>query len=109
MSLLSHIAPATPEELAGLRHIQSCRKRALITLWVTIPPLFLAYVFVNELPTAAVLIMVAVALVACGTVIVQHLQCRCPRCGAAFNMTKNGRHVWASACAHCGLLLKAQP
>lgn len=42
-------APVTPEELAGLRRIQSRRNLAGITLAVTLPSLYLAYL----LPDAA--------------------------------------------------------
>jgi hypothetical protein len=100
----AHIAPATPEELDGLRYIRSCERLAWITLAVTLPGLFLGYF----LPPAAVYVIAPLALVAVFVALGRHMRCRCPRCGELFNMTKVRGHVWASECAHCGLPLKAQ-
>lgn len=95
--------PATPEEAAGLRHISSCRTLALIAIGVSVPSLFLAYVH----PPMAAYVIAPLALVACFGALVRHMRCRCPRCRELFNMSKDRGHVWASACSHCGLPLKA--
>src|SRR4051812_9881920 len=101
--LESRGAPATSEELAGLRRIQTCRTLVWLIL-VALAPIFY---FTSRGSDAAVIGACLAVVGALGGVLLTHYRSRCPRCGDLFNVTSRG-HTWASECAHCGLSLGRQ-
>jgi hypothetical protein len=103
--LESRGAPATPEELAGLHRIQTCRT----LVWLLVVALVPTFYFASRV-SETVFIVACLSLVgAFGGALLRHYLSRCPRCGELFNVTSNlHRHIWASECGHCGLPLGGQ-
>jgi hypothetical protein len=101
--LESRGAPATPEEIAGLGRIQTCRK----LLWLMVLALAPTFYFASRGPDAVVIVASLLIVGAFGGVLLTHYLSRCPRCRELFNVTRT-RHVWASECVHCGLSLGTQ-
>jgi hypothetical protein len=91
---------AGPEERAGLRRIQNCRKLEWIFLLGIAPIAYIA----SRISEAAFIVALLLWVSATFAVGLRHYRSRCPRCGKLFNVT-NYRHVWASECVHCGLSL----
>lgn len=94
----------TQDELAGLARIRQRRTQMWILFAAAAPALYGAYLLPDA--TAIPLMLVVLAAVFAGAF--AHMRCRCPRCGKLFNMKGSRGHVTVSACAHCGLPLRAR-